>query len=455
MADLVFNIRPASASRIRAMDQHELVRSPDGTSAIDLARRHLNQVLHGLQEGPQASLDTLYAGGVKRPAAQAESPYLQVVIGASPGYFRDDPEAVGTWDQERMEAWRDRSLAWLKEQFGQDLVHVALHLDEDTPHLHALIAPTYSKKPRKPGKRKRNETEEEFAARVQAALDGETVRTVGRASHPTLSKPDSFLELRKSLALAVADLGIDYGDDRSPDAPPGLSTREWVRQEAVRLRRKEAALAEDHVQLQRDQAQVVGDRKRLALERLEVAKEQAAIRACRRELQEAHADIVREREEVDQAKAELPCIRDRVWQDARAEGLAHGRAEAREEVEELRTEVRELRAWSERVNQALSGHLRTLRDFIRNEVAAESTLLARARTMFGEGGGFLGKVKELRDALDRQARGYRSGRLGELQKAQDAPLLVAYRRADVVADQAAGSLPERPDQSLDEPRLGF
>ena len=242
MADLVFNIRPASASRIRAMDQHELARSPDGTSAIDPARRHLNQVLLGLEEGPQASLDALYARGVKRPAAQAESPYLQIVISASPSYFRDDPEAAGTWDQERMEVWRDRSLAWLKERFGQDLVHVAIHLDEDTPHLHALIAPTYAKKPRKPGKRKRNETEEEFEARVQAALDGETVRTVGRASHPTLSKPDSFLELRKSLALAVADLGIEYGEDRSPDAPPGLSTREWVRRETVRLRRDRQTL---------------------------------------------------------------------------------------------------------------------------------------------------------------------------------------------------------------------
>ena len=81
---LVFNIEAASPSMVRAMDIHERLRAPDGTSAIDPLRRHLNEVLVGLKEGPSRSLDALYAKGVKRPTAQAESPYVRIVISASP-----------------------------------------------------------------------------------------------------------------------------------------------------------------------------------------------------------------------------------------------------------------------------------------------------------------------------------------------------------------------------------
>lgn len=246
--DLVFDIKPAAPSRIRALNDHIVNRVADGTSAIDLDRTSMNQHLHGDPAGPSASLAAFYGPKddphVKHPAAQAETPYLTVVISASPEYFRpEDPEARGTWDNDRMEAWRDRALAWLRAEFGDDLVYADLHLDEDTPHIHAVIAPTYSKKPRRPGRRKRNETEEEFEARKAAAESGQTVRTVGRASHPTLSKPGSYKALRERLTACLSDLRIEYGDDRTPDAPDGISTREWVAQQTVELRQKEADLS--------------------------------------------------------------------------------------------------------------------------------------------------------------------------------------------------------------------
>lgn len=243
---VVFNIEPATSSMVRAMDEHEKHRRPDGTSAIDPERGHMNAVLVGDEGGPSRSLELLYRFGVQRPTAQAESPYLRVVISASPSYFRpDDPDAAGTWDQERMESWKKETLAWLKKEFGADLVFASIHLDEDTPHIHALIAPTYERKPRQPGKKKRGETDAEFQIRKAEATGSVGVRTVGRASHLELSKRGSFTTLRKSLALALAPLGIEYGEDRGPSAPDGLSTREWVRQETVRLRKAEEQLDAD------------------------------------------------------------------------------------------------------------------------------------------------------------------------------------------------------------------
>lgn len=245
MAELVFNIEPASPSDIRSLNEHIVERVKDGTSAIDTDRSHLNQHLHGHRDGPSASLKAFYDNGVKRPTAQAESPYLRTVISASPKYFRpSDPGARGTWDEARMIAWRDRSLAWLHAEFGNDLVYADLHLDEDTPHIHAVIAPTYGKRPRKPGRRKRNETEQQFQQRKLDAENGKTIRTVGRASHPTLSQPGSFKALRERLTATMQDLGIEYGEDRDPNAPKGTSTREWVAQQTVLIRKERIKLAD-------------------------------------------------------------------------------------------------------------------------------------------------------------------------------------------------------------------
>ena len=234
---LVYNIEPASPSMISSLDRHCLVREPDGSSNIVLERSHLNRILEGHEGGLTASLKALYASGVKKPTAQAEKPYLRIVLSASPEYFRpDDPGAVGTWDEDRLAAWKEATMNQLRAEHGDDLIFAELHLDEDTPHIHAVVAPTYLRKARVPGKQKRGETPEQFEERKAAARASEGVRTVGRASHPTLSKQGSFQRLRERMTVAVDHLGIEYGEDRAIDAPEGQSTREWVKQEAARLR---------------------------------------------------------------------------------------------------------------------------------------------------------------------------------------------------------------------------
>jgi hypothetical protein len=253
MALLVYNIEPASPSMIRSLDRHCLARTPDGASNIVTARSHLNQILEGDKEGLMQSLSNLYASGVKKPAAQSEKPYLRIVLSASPEYFRpNDPEAVGTWDDNRLAAWKEATMTQLRAEHGADLIFAELHLDEDTPHIHAVVAPTYLKKARKPGKQKRGETLEQFEERKAAALASQGVRTVGRASHPTLSKPGSFQKLRQHMTLALDHLGIEYGEDRALDAPAGQSTREWVIQKAVDLRKREEQLKKDREALERD-----------------------------------------------------------------------------------------------------------------------------------------------------------------------------------------------------------
>lgn len=227
---------------IASLDRHCLHRTPDGSSAIVVERSHLNRVLYGTSRGLTKSLRLFYATGVQRPTKQAEKPYLRCVASASPEYFRPaNPKATGTWDEERLEVWVETTMDHVRAQFEEDLVFAELHLDEDTPHIHFVVAPTYEKKARKPGRRRKTETEEQFETRLRAAIEKPTVRTVGRASHPELSKPGSFQRLRERMAIAVNHLGIEYGEDRSPTAPKGKSTRQWVNEMAAELIEREAA----------------------------------------------------------------------------------------------------------------------------------------------------------------------------------------------------------------------
>ncbi|WP_272010628.1 plasmid recombination protein [Roseovarius sp. ZX-A-9] len=212
MTELVFNIRTASRQDVRALSNHCQNRSALGKSQIDPARSHLNRRLHG----GSGSVDEELAAWFKRtkskkPAKQASTPYLTLVLGLSPSFYKADPANADRFNELAMQ--------WLQEQFGDDLVLADLHLDETTPHIHAVVAPTYEKKKRLPGRRKKNETEEQFEARREAARNAPGDRAVGWSSSK-YRYDDSFEDMRRSLVTKLAPLSVNYGT-------PGRRPREW------------------------------------------------------------------------------------------------------------------------------------------------------------------------------------------------------------------------------------
>lgn len=275
MAHLVFNIRPAAASDVRNLSAHELHRTPDGNSAIDPERSHLNRVLLGPRTQSEA-LEALFASGVQRPTAQAEAPYIQIVIGASAEFFRpNDPEAAGTYDPERVEQFQREAMEWLKAKFGDDLLHVSLHLDETTPHMHVLVAPTYEKAARKPGRKKRGETDADFEARKREAAERPTIRTVGRRSNALLSAPNSFQTLRRSLADHLEPLGIEYGEDLRPDDPDPQTTRQHLKKENQRLKAENQRLKAENKKAEAEAEQIKANATAEASQTLTEARQQA------------------------------------------------------------------------------------------------------------------------------------------------------------------------------------
>lgn len=271
MPDAVFNIEAAAPSHISALSFHCAVRKSSGTSAIDPARSHLNERLYGSGETINDALADWYQRtGAKRPTKQAERPYFRLVLGASPEFFRDPGNT---------EAFRDASLAWLKAEFGDDLVHAELHLDETTPHIHAVIAPTYERKRRTPGKMKAGETPEEFEARKAAAKAAPGERTVARTSS-RWGAEGSFDMLRHSFVAGVAHLGIGYGQKRGVEAPEGESKSDYLKrlqtelfEREIALKAKETALEARKAQIETVAARVQELRSQLVLDRNEHAEQ--------------------------------------------------------------------------------------------------------------------------------------------------------------------------------------
>lgn len=74
---------------------------------------------------------------------------IDLLLTASPEHFRPKEEGggeeellLGMWDKEKVDAFEKRAVAWAKDFFlEENVVSCALHLDETTPHVTALIVP--------------------------------------------------------------------------------------------------------------------------------------------------------------------------------------------------------------------------------------------------------------------------------------------------------------------------
>lgn len=263
--DLVMNVRYVGKKDINAVSSHELNRTPDGASAIDPTRTHLNEVLHGPRTQAEA-IQGMLDSGVKPPTKQADTPYVQIVLSASPEYFRDDLEAEGTWNEERLSKWKAATFDWLKTEYGEDLAHVSLHLDEDTPHMHVLVVPTYSKKPRKPGRQKKNETAEQFEARKLASQNGKMIRTISRSSNDIWSKQWARRDARISYFKVMRPLGIGYGKDfigTGAASPEHKETGKWLREQIKEVKADRAELEKQVKAFESDRSRLVAVKKHL------------------------------------------------------------------------------------------------------------------------------------------------------------------------------------------------
>ncbi len=156
-----------------------------------LSRHHLRQS-QTENADPLKSIRVLVGGDPflevtsRHPPKVRKNAVLAVehLLTASPEYFRDpDHQGPGEYDQERMEAWAEKALLFLKDRYRDNLASAVLHLDESTPHIQAMVVPR---------------------------------RSDGKLDAAHLFNPDSLTDLQDRYADAMKQLGLRRGVQGSP-----------------------------------------------------------------------------------------------------------------------------------------------------------------------------------------------------------------------------------------------
>lgn len=107
---------------------------------IDAARTPLNMVMKGAGTVAERVAEKLKAltTKVRKDAVVA----VELVLSASPEWFNGlTTDRAGLVKHPKFKQWANASVAWARQEFGGNVVDVAVHLDESSPHIHVLAVP--------------------------------------------------------------------------------------------------------------------------------------------------------------------------------------------------------------------------------------------------------------------------------------------------------------------------
>jgi hypothetical protein len=97
--------------------------------------------LRKLHDDQAAAARTVTSAGKSRAIRTDQNTLVGIVL-SHPATVEDYHASAD--DRRDVNTWERRSIDWLKNQFGDQLITVVRHLDESHPHLHAYILPTDS-----------------------------------------------------------------------------------------------------------------------------------------------------------------------------------------------------------------------------------------------------------------------------------------------------------------------
>lgn len=214
----------------------------------DASRTHLNRELikfpDGVENRTQAIQHRLDTAGLTRKIGNNQVRAIRVLLTGT----HEDMERIT--QEGKLGEWCNDNLKYLSDTFGREnIVSAVLHLDEQTPHIHATLVPIVK------GERKRKKKEQQVKKRYRkkptyiARLCADDVMTRAKLK----SYQDTY-------AQAMSRYGLQRGIDGSE--AKHISTRQYYRD-----------LMQQAEQLQTDIAQL-HDRKETAQEELKQAKKE-------------------------------------------------------------------------------------------------------------------------------------------------------------------------------------
>lgn len=130
---------------------------------------------------------------------------VEIMLSVSPEYFRNKKENWGTYDNYKTLAWKTRTLNFVTQYFRRSrIAEISLHLDEATPHIHAIIVPIVKKK------RNKRRTQ----AQIKAQEKPQNYETLSLCAKD-LFNPQQLRQLQTTYAKYLEELGIQRGISKS------------------------------------------------------------------------------------------------------------------------------------------------------------------------------------------------------------------------------------------------
>ena len=214
----------------------------------DESRTHLNRELitfpDGVDNRTQAIQHRLDTAGLTRKIGNNQVRAIRVLLTGT----HEDMERIT--NEGRLDEWYSDNLKYLADTFGREnIVSAVLHMDEQTPHIHATLVPIVK------GERKRKKKEEQVKKRYRKKPT-DTARLCADAIM-TRAKLKFYQD---SYAQAMSRYGLQRGIDSSE--AKHISTRQYYRD-----------LVQQTEQLRTDIGQLQ-DRKETAQEELKRAKKE-------------------------------------------------------------------------------------------------------------------------------------------------------------------------------------
>lgn len=214
----------------------------------DESRTHLNRELitfpDGVESRTQAIQHRLDTAGLTRKIGNNQVRAIRVLLTGT------HEDMVRITNEGRLDGWCNDNLKYLADTFGREnIVSAILHMDEQTPHIHATLVPIVK------GERKRKKKEEQVKKRYRKKPTG-----TARLCADEIMTRAKLKSYQDTYAQAMSGYGLQRGIDGSE--AKHITTRQYYRD-----------LVQQTEQLQTDIAQLQ-DRKDMAQEELRRAKKE-------------------------------------------------------------------------------------------------------------------------------------------------------------------------------------
>jgi hypothetical protein len=332
---------------------------------------------------------------------------IEILLTASNEFFANKaPEWInGNQHAGALAAWIDANVSFLRRRFGKGLVSYAIHLDEDTPHIHAIVCPVIQKQAKSRG---RPPNGAEARAAWEAAQASAPIKWTLSARDVLGVERDALAHLQDEYGAAMQHLGLARGAKHSTakHKAPAVFRREL----AALKESLTTTLTVERDKLARDEARQVEERNKLALEAQELErKELAALERAEKLRAEDEARAMALAAQTAEAEQRVRALlrtsadleRDRDAHQLYLQGVS---AEQAQEALRLREEKRQLAAQKKRLDDREQIMVERA-DALSNDLAMRSRDIDdRAEAQRKENDAERQRINEMRADAEQRAR---------------------------------------------------